>query len=208
MAFTHLHVHSEYSLLDGACRIRDLPKLDPAVYQEALDKGLFLMQGDSLVVPTEPKDMRKPCLEFFMAKAAEPGKEVCAEIFREIGEYMAVTWQETDYILQPEAQDRTLFGRLVKNPVCHELMCEGAARRVPDVKQYAADGSITERKEHTYDDEKLTDTILTFDGSGVCTSRQIDYYNPAGFVSQSHLLSAEGETLSITLNVPNQYTVH
>ena len=25
MAFTHLHVHSEYSLLDGACRIKDLP---------------------------------------------------------------------------------------------------------------------------------------------------------------------------------------
>ena len=27
MAFAHLHVHTEYSLLDGACRIRDLPKL-------------------------------------------------------------------------------------------------------------------------------------------------------------------------------------
>lgn len=26
MAFTHLHVHSEYSLLDGACRIE--PMLD------------------------------------------------------------------------------------------------------------------------------------------------------------------------------------
>ena len=26
MAFVHLHVHSEYSLLDGACRIRDLVK--------------------------------------------------------------------------------------------------------------------------------------------------------------------------------------
>ena len=25
MAFTHLHVHSEYSLLDGACRIADIP---------------------------------------------------------------------------------------------------------------------------------------------------------------------------------------
>ena len=24
MAFTHLHVHTEYSLLDGAARIRDL----------------------------------------------------------------------------------------------------------------------------------------------------------------------------------------
>ncbi|MEY8386716.1 DNA polymerase III subunit alpha [Oscillospiraceae bacterium 38-13] len=26
MSFVHLHVHTEYSLLDGACRIRDLPK--------------------------------------------------------------------------------------------------------------------------------------------------------------------------------------
>ena len=26
MSFTHLHVHSEYSLLDGACRISQLPK--------------------------------------------------------------------------------------------------------------------------------------------------------------------------------------
>ncbi len=25
MPFVHLHVHTEYSLLDGACRIRDLP---------------------------------------------------------------------------------------------------------------------------------------------------------------------------------------
>ena len=24
MSFTHLHVHSEYSLLDGACRIENL----------------------------------------------------------------------------------------------------------------------------------------------------------------------------------------
>ncbi len=27
MSFAHLHVHTEYSLLDGACRIRDLPKV-------------------------------------------------------------------------------------------------------------------------------------------------------------------------------------
>ncbi len=26
MDFVHLHVHSEYSLLDGMCRIDDLPK--------------------------------------------------------------------------------------------------------------------------------------------------------------------------------------
>ena len=27
MSFVHLHVHTEFSLLDGACRIRDLPKV-------------------------------------------------------------------------------------------------------------------------------------------------------------------------------------
>ena len=27
MSFVHLHVHTEYSLLDGACRIKDLPKV-------------------------------------------------------------------------------------------------------------------------------------------------------------------------------------
>ncbi len=36
MAFTHLHVHSEYSLLDGACRIKDLPKMAKEQGQKAL----------------------------------------------------------------------------------------------------------------------------------------------------------------------------
>ena len=99
-------------------------------------------QNGQIVVPTEPKDMRKPCLEFFMAKAGEPGHEACAEIFRQVGEYLAVTWEETEYILEPEAKERSLFGRLVKSPVCFKLMCEGAARREPELRQYAADGGL------------------------------------------------------------------
>ena len=35
MSFVHLHVHTEYSLLDGACRIRDLPKLVKSMGQTA-----------------------------------------------------------------------------------------------------------------------------------------------------------------------------
>lgn len=134
----------KYTCQSGVFRlaVRNLPQLDPAVYEEALEKNLFQWQGEKLVVPTEPKDMRKPCLEFFMAKAADPAHPACAEIFREIGEYLAVTWSETDYILHPETADRTLFGRLVKNPVCFQLMCEGAARREPNLRQYAADGSL------------------------------------------------------------------
>ncbi len=36
MSFVHLHVHSEYSLLDGACRIKNLPKAAKQMGQTAL----------------------------------------------------------------------------------------------------------------------------------------------------------------------------
>lgn len=134
----------KYTCQSGVFRLaaKYLPKENPAVYEEALELGLFAEREGKLVVPTEPRDMRKPCLEFFMAKAGEPGQERCAEIFRQVGEYLAVTWEETEYILKPEAKERTLFGRLVKSPACFRLMCEGAARRDPELRQYAADASL------------------------------------------------------------------
>ena len=36
MGFVHLHVHTEYSLLDGACRIRDLMERVKALGQDAV----------------------------------------------------------------------------------------------------------------------------------------------------------------------------
>ena len=81
-----------------------------------------------------PKDMRKPCLEYFMHEV-ERRDSRCAEIFREIGEYLAVTWRETDYLLRPACRRRTLFGRLVKTQACFELMCEGARHIVPNIEQ-------------------------------------------------------------------------
>lgn len=134
----------KYASQSGVFRLaaKYLPEQAPAVFQEALEQGILAWDGERLIVPTEPKDMRKPCLEFFMDKAAEPGQDACAAIFREIGEYMAVTWQETEYILRPEAKARTLFGRLVKNPVCFDLIREGGRTRVPALEQYAADGAL------------------------------------------------------------------
>ena len=132
----------KYTCQSGVFRLamKYLPEEEPEIYQEALERGLFVWDKDEVTVPTEPKDMRKPCLEFFMKKAGE--SESCGEIFRKVGEYLAVTWEETDYILNPAAKERSLFGRLVKSPVCFRLMCEGAGRRKPDLKQYAADGGL------------------------------------------------------------------
>ena len=134
----------KYACQSGVFRLaaRYLPEQAPGVWQEAVDKGFFVRSGEKLVVPTEPKDLRKPCLEFFIEKAAEPGQDTCAEIFRQVGESLGACWVETEYILRPEAKARTLFGRLVKNPVCFRLMCEGANRIVPELRQYAADGDL------------------------------------------------------------------
>ena len=35
MSFAHLHLHTEYSLLDGACRIQELPKRLKALGMDA-----------------------------------------------------------------------------------------------------------------------------------------------------------------------------
>ena len=133
----------KYASQSGVFRMaaKFLPDADPKVYQEALDRGLFVKEGDRLIVPTAPKDMRKPCLEYFMGEA-ERRESKCADIFREIGEYLAVTWRETEYLLRPACRQRTLFGRLVKTPACFELMCEGAKRIVPDIELAVADEGL------------------------------------------------------------------
>ena len=132
-----------YASQAGVFRLgaRRLPREAPALWQALLDRGMFVWEGETLTVPTEPEDMRKACLEFMMEQAAG-GQPACEEIFREVGECLAVTWRETEYILRPEAADRTLFGRLVKLPACFDLICEGAGRREPGLRQYAADGSL------------------------------------------------------------------
>ena len=134
----------KYTGQSGVFRLaaKYLPEEEPALYEEAFEKGFFRWEGGALCVPTAPNDMRKDALAFFMRKAADGSSPVCERIFREIGTYLAVTWQETDYILAPQAKERSLFGRLVKEPACFDLMDEGARTRVPGIRLYPADSSL------------------------------------------------------------------
>ena len=118
-----------------------LPERDPQTYARLLEHGLFVRDGERLHVPTAPVDMRKACLEFFMGEAQDPAS-ICAEIFREVGESLGVCWKETQYILRPACEERTLFGRLVKTEACFRCLTEGARRIVPSLVQHAADGSL------------------------------------------------------------------
>ena len=76
------------------------------------------------------------------AGEAENPDSVSAEIFRRVGEYLAITWKETQYILEPACASRALFGRLVKTDACFKLIDEGAKRIVKDIRQFAADDAL------------------------------------------------------------------
>ncbi len=84
-------------------------------------------------VPTEPVDQRKPFLEHMMKLPEREGDETNRRIWREIGEALAVTALETERILAPGTAERFLFGRLVKNRTCFDLIAEGARRVKPDL---------------------------------------------------------------------------
>lgn len=132
----------KYAGQSGVFRLaaRDLPGKAPSLWKAALDQGFFVRIGEKLLVPTEPVDLRKPCLDFFMDMASKD--KVCAGIFRQIGEALGACWAETEFILAPEAKDRTLFGRMVKNFDCFRLICEGAQKVVPGLRLRAADESL------------------------------------------------------------------
>ncbi len=97
---------------------------------------------DFITVPTSPKDMRKAFLEYMMEKAETGNEDAYKEIFRQIGVFLAVTFEETQYILNPESKVRHLFGRLVKRKTCFEMMVEGGNSRAMEMEMRVADDSI------------------------------------------------------------------
>jgi hypothetical protein len=152
----------KYTSQSGVFRLamKYLPAASPAVFSEILERGFVVERKDpsGFFVPTAPKDMRKPFLEFLM-RLPERGHDPAVErIFREVGEFLAVAWLETDFILAPKAKERILFGRLVKHRACFSLMVEGARRILPEIALSVADDELAntpfmrelkERKDYT-----------------------------------------------------------
>ena len=116
----------------------------PQLLEAAADLGFLRVEtvdgGSVTVVPEAPEDKRKAYLEYLMQLTeSEPA---AAAIFRDIGEFLALTWRETEHLLETGISSRFLFGRLVKVPQCFALMQEGAARREENLVLLAADSSM------------------------------------------------------------------
>jgi hypothetical protein len=130
----------------GAFRIADmiLGAERPELLREIEKKGFIRTRGSGpdteRFVPESPKDQRKPYLAYLMDLAAQ--EETVAQVFRFIGDAMAVVSRETEHILNTRLTDRFLFGRFAKVARCFELMQEGASGREPTLRLVAADSEI------------------------------------------------------------------
>jgi hypothetical protein len=137
----------KYCSQSGVFRLamKYFPAERPDLFRELRDKGFIARRApgaaaapaaaanaaEGWYVPTEPVDQRKPFLEHMMKLPERDGDETNRKIWREIGEALAVTALETERILAPGTAERFLFGRLVKNRACFDLMAEGARRIMP-----------------------------------------------------------------------------
>jgi len=126
--------------------LKYFPEERPDLFNKLLEKGFILERSVNGVkgfyVPTEPKDQRKPFLEFMITLSEIENDETNKKIWRKLGEFLAVAGLETKKILNPETDIRFLFGRLVKNQTCFNLICEGAERISKKLKFIAAGTGI------------------------------------------------------------------
>jgi len=134
----------KYASQSGVFRLaaKYLPDQDPDLFDGLLERGMLAESGGVLFVPTEPRDMRKPLLEFLMQTADAGGHPAVDRIFREIGEFLAVAWFESKWLLDPAVDKRILFGRLVKHRACFDLMVEGARTVAPALELVVADDEM------------------------------------------------------------------
>ncbi|MEI8199664.1 MAG: hypothetical protein WCG21_06360 [Eubacteriales bacterium] len=138
----------KYCSQSGVFRLamKYFPDARPDLYRELFEKG-FVVEKEvngitGLFVPTEPVDMRKPFLEHMMSLPDREKDAVNSRIWQDIGTFLAITWIETNKILNPCTDVRVLFGRLVKNKTCFELIREGARFLKDDIILDVADAGM------------------------------------------------------------------
>jgi len=97
----------------------------PEIYEDMFTKGFIEKKNNGVYLVVSPTDMRKPFLEYIM-NLADNGQPQAENVFREIGKYLAATWLETDFLLNPKTKKRILYGRFIKSKKCLTLMQAGA----------------------------------------------------------------------------------
>ncbi len=122
--------------------LKYFPTERPDLFHELVERGYVEQRAEGTqegwYVPTGSVDQRKPFLEHMMRLPDRERDQTNYKIWREIGKSLAVTLLETRRILAPGTDKRFLFGRLVKNQTCFDLLVEGARSVDPGISLVVA----------------------------------------------------------------------
>ena len=102
-------------------------------------EGFFLSKEGMVLIPPEK---RKAALERYMALARENPAGPYGNAFFQVGEALAVVYEELCRYFDLGRPAIAVFGRLVKEPACVRLIQEGAESFHPGLKVEAADGEL------------------------------------------------------------------
>ncbi|MCF8019530.1 MAG: hypothetical protein K9L62_08970 [Vallitaleaceae bacterium] len=126
--------------------LKYFPSERPDLFKELLEKEYVVEKvidgQQGYYVPTEPKDQRKAFLEHMMSLPDRENDETNEKIWRNIGVSLAITYLETDKIIQLGAPYLIAFGRLVKNSHCFELIKEGVKSISDEISLEVADATM------------------------------------------------------------------
>ena len=103
--------------------------------------GFLEKNGNQLRIQTSPVDRRKECLEHLMKKAEEGDVKACA-VFYEIGYNLGQISREITFLLHPDTNQRYLYGRFVKHPICFQLIRQGCRDSMPELELLPADDTL------------------------------------------------------------------
>ena len=110
------------------------------LYDDLFKRGFIEEKDNGVYVITSPVDKRKPLLEHIMNLANE-GQPQAEKVFREIGKCLAATYKETEFLLNPAAKRRILYGRFAKSHKCLKLLEDGA-HELMDITFEAGDDNL------------------------------------------------------------------
>lgn len=104
------------------------------LFEELLERGFLVIRDnnkDSQYTVSNDPDMRRPFLEHMIMLVKRENDETNKKIWREIGKALGIVWFETERLLNSKVKTRMLFGGLVRQKRCFDLMLEGVKEIAP-----------------------------------------------------------------------------
>lgn len=128
----------KFTGISGAFRMAErMYRQNDMLYKELFDKNYLAEQDGIISTVIQPIDMRREFMGHLI-RQLESGVAEAVRVFEEMGSALAAMYIETEYVVEPAAKSRFLFGGCLNSRGCYEAICRGAQMIKPDIELVSA----------------------------------------------------------------------